>query len=142
MIHSLARRPVVAAAMLAGSLLMAGCGGSSHSPASTKTSTTGSTAGQAGTTSGSALAASLTKLMARNQPYLKKVKAHCPSAVLPANCSFTAIAEQPPVKRVKIKGLPPPTNKGGGKQRVAGTIKVTPAKGKSFSYSLTYAPAK
>lgn len=145
---ALRRRLTVAAPMLAGCLVLAGCGGSSagtsgkettaaHARISTTLSstTTSTTLSSTSTrakpiskpvaSSATALDTSLTKLMARNQPYFKNVRVSCPNAKLHVTCRFTATGGLPPIK---------------ANQRVAGTLTVTDAKGKALQYELNYAP--
>ena len=129
------RRISVAAPVLAGCLVLAGCGGSGHhtaaghtTAASAKTSTAGSANSStvsAAAPSPSGLEASLTRAMARDQPYFKNVRVSCPGTQLPVKCRFTATGGLPPIKK---------------SSRVVGTLTVTSVQGKSVQYGLDYAP--
>jgi hypothetical protein len=131
----------VAAPVLTGCLLLAGCGGSSNGSAAnqaagaktssttTKTSATTSASTSSASTppsSGSSLAAGLVKSMATSQPQLKNVKAQCPGGRVkryPVKCRFTA------------------TETASGKTaKFAGTITVSGQSGSNYQFGLNYAP--
>ena len=116
---------------MAACLLIAGCGGSSSPhpfPGGIKP------IGPAN------LAANLSGLMSKNQPYLKHLKANCPSGPVthfPVRCRFTAIQAAPlpgSSKRVR-KSFP-------GPYRVAGTITAFGVyfRTRTYEYSLDYVP--
>lgn len=128
-INSLSRRRLGAAATVGAScLLVAGCGGSSHS-STTKTSPTVATTPRAALVppSGHVLAANLVKQMGSTQPMLKDVKPSCSGhhTRYPVTCHFTA------------------TQTTSGKQvKIAGTVTVTGASsdGKTYQFALNFAP--
>lgn len=113
---ALPRRGAMAvAALTAGSLLLAGCGGSSH--------TSGNT-----TPTGASLAAGLAKTMATTQPNLKNLKVHCPGGAVthyPVKCDFTATS----LIGVKGKHLRLPAG---------GTIIVNSVQGSKINYALNF----
>ena len=115
------RGVALAGPVIAGCLLLVGCGGSSHPAPRTHTSTK-----PAKPPAGAVLAAGVTKAMATNQPQLKGVKLDCPSAKgYPVKCPFTA---------TEVITHPKKT------LHMAGTITVTGASGGSYSYGLNDAP--
>ncbi len=128
-INSLGRRSLgVAATLVASSLLVAGCGGSSHS-STPKTSPTVATTSPKSSVppSGQVLAANLIKQMTATQPQLKNVKPSCSGhhTTYPVTCHFTA------------------TQTTSGKQvKIVGTITVSGASGNgnTYQFGLNFTP--
>ena len=129
-----------AAAVAAGCLFLAGCGGSGGSPAAQTPPGGIKPIGPAD------LTANVIGLMKANQPQLGSVKAKCPSGPVthfPVHCSFTAmqIAATPGSTKVG-KGKKAKTVKFPGPYPVAGTISVFGVyfRTRTYEYSLNYAP--
>ena len=131
-IRPLAHRRVTVAALLAGCLLLVGCvGSSSHGG-----TTTSSFPGGIRPIGPAKLSTNLIGLMSKGQPYLKHVKATCPSGPIthfPVHCHFTALQVAPAAG--SSKHFPGPYRVGGSLTALGVYFRT-----RTYEYELNYVP--